>query len=197
MRIDVPQEFAAEPMKFVAATHVPEIVQAGLAFSRTTYERSTLTLREFEGARARTAEINGCRICRSWRSARDVPPMLRAYGGDGTSPLLERGPAPGEDYYESVSQWRSSAIYNERERLAIEYAEGMGLDPQGIAQNEDFWERFKGQFSDTEIVDLTYCIACWMGLGRMGHVLGLDGVCAIDNSTPAEAQTMPAEAVGG
>jgi alkylhydroperoxidase family enzyme len=186
MRIDVPDAYAANPMAFVAATHVPEIVQAGFAFSRATYESTTLTLREFEGARARTAEINGCRICRSWRSARDLPAFLQSIGGDGTTPLLNRGPAPDDAYYHAVSQWRSSPLYSVRERIAIEYAEGMGTDPQGIAQDEDFWRRFRAAFSDREIVDLSFCIACWMGLGRVGHVLSLDGICAIDTSMQSE-----------
>ena len=67
---------------------------------------------------------------------------------------------------------RTSPLYSARERIAIEYAEGMGTDPQGIAQDEDFWRRCKAAFSDREIVDLSFCIACWMGLGRIGHVLG-------------------------
>jgi alkylhydroperoxidase family enzyme len=182
MRIKIPDSYAESPMEFVAATHVPEIVQAGFAFSRATYEKTTLTLREFEGARARTAEINGCQICRSWRSARDLPAFLRGLGGDGTTALLKRGPAPDDDYYRAVSQWRSSPMYSVRERIAIEYAEGMGTDPQGIARDEDFWQRCKAVFSDKEIVDLSFCIACWMGLGRVGHVLSLDGICAVDAS---------------
>ena len=186
MRIDVPDAYAENPMAFVAVTHVPEIVQAGLASSRATYENTNLTLREFEGARARTAEINGCRVCRSWRSARDLPDFLRGLGGDGTTPLLNRGPAPDDAFYQAVSEWRSSPLYSERERIAIEYAEGMGIDPQGIAQDEDFWRRCKAAFSDREIVDLSFCIACWMGLGRIGHVLGLDVVCAVDTSMPVE-----------
>ena len=34
-------------------------------------------------------------------------------------------------------------------------------------------------FSDEEITDLTYCIAGWMGMGRVAHVLGLDSNCEI------------------
>ena len=33
--------------------------------------------------------------------------------------------------------------------------------------------------SDAEITDLTYCIACWMGMGRVAHVLGLDQNCEV------------------
>ena len=52
-------------------------------------------------------------------------------------------------------------------------------EPKAIAADEDFWERAHAVFTDAEIVDLAYCIACWMGLGRMTHVLGLDGLCSL------------------
>jgi hypothetical protein len=50
----------------------------------------------------------------------------------------------------------------------------MGENPHGIAQAEDFWVRLKAAFSDNEIVDLSYCLAAWIGLGRATHVLGMD-----------------------
>ncbi|MET0657849.1 MAG: hypothetical protein ABW110_06795 [Steroidobacteraceae bacterium] len=68
--------------------------------------------------------------------------------------------------------------------MAIRYAEGLGMDPHGIAQDEEFWRHMKAAFSDGEIVDLSYCIAAWMGLGRVTHALGMDGVCSFRN--PAE-----------
>ncbi len=37
----------------------------------------------------------------------------------------------------------------------------------------------KSAFSDDEIVDLSYCIAGWMGMGRVTHALGFDAVCAV------------------
>ena len=33
--------------------------------------------------------------------------------------------------------------------------------------------------TNAEITDLTYCTAGWMGMGRVAHVLGLDGSCDI------------------
>ena len=61
----------------------------------------------------------------------------------------------------------------------MEYAEGLGQAPQLIAKDEDFWRRARAAFSDEDMVDLSYCIACWMGLGRVAHVLGIDSVCQI------------------
>ena len=33
--------------------------------------------------------------------------------------------------------------------------------------------------TDDEIADLTYSITCWIATGRLVHVLGLDGACAV------------------
>lgn len=155
--------------------HAPEIVNAGMQFSRETYKHTRLTLREFEGARARTADINGCLLCLNWRSDRDAS----AYLGGAENVATRGGPAPDEQFYAEVCSWRTSTLYSDRERLAIEYAERLGLDPKGIASDDEFWSRAKVVFDDAEIVDLSYCIACWMGLGRVMHALGLDGACAL------------------
>lgn len=187
MRVHVPDSHAGEPRAYVGKTYAPDLTKAAGKLANAVYQHSSLSLREFEGARARTAEINGCRMCQSWRSAQDVPAYLRSAGIPVEGSIATHGPAPDEGYYLSVSDWRTSPIYSDRERLAIEYAERMGLDPQDLAADEDFWKRAKQAFSDNEIVDLSYCIAAWMGLGRVTHVLGLDDVCYI----PRVAQAVP------
>ena len=55
----------------------------------------------------------------------------------------------------------------------------MGEDPKGLSNDEKFWVEVKDVFSDAEITDLTYCIAGWMGMGRVAHVLGLDQNCEV------------------
>jgi alkylhydroperoxidase family enzyme len=177
MRIHVPESEQGNPVGFMAQAYRPGLVQAGYNFSRATYVESQLTLREFEGARIRTAAINGCLVCQAWRSARDAVDYLRAFGAEKAKTVLERGPIPEEAFYTAVAEWRSSTLFSDRERIAIEYADKLGLDPHGLASDEDFWGRFKALYSDDEIVDLSHCIACWMGLGRVAHALGLDTVC--------------------
>lgn len=172
MRIALPEAHSQEPLRYLSDSYAPEIVQAGFGFSDVTYRMSKLPMRVFEGARYRTALINGCQLCRGFRVERD-----RA-GTEGPS-VTNNGPAPDEAFYEAVHDYRNSPLISVREKLAIEYAEGVGLDPQGLAADEDFWARFKAHFSDDEIVDLGFCVAVWMGLGRVAHVMGLDSVCAI------------------
>jgi alkylhydroperoxidase family enzyme len=179
MRIHIPDEHCDNPVAHLSENYAKEIVRAGVAFSKAGYQHSRLSLREFEAARARTAEINGCLICRSFRSGRDLPSYFASFGGDNASSVAAHGPEPDEGFYEAVSQWRASSLFSARERIAIEYAERLGLDPHGLPGDDAFWERAKNAFSDEEIVDLSYCIACWMGLGRVTHALGMDGACTM------------------
>lgn len=179
MRIAIPPEDSGSAIAVLGKYYAQNIVTQALSFSKATYEWSSLSLREFEAGRARTAEINGCLVCQSFRAARDVTDFISSIGNNAEQSIVDRGPPPDEAFYTSVSQWKTATIYSERERLIIEYAEGMGTDPQRIAADEEFWGRFKARFRDEELVDLTYCIACWIGLGRAAHVLGLDGACEL------------------
>jgi alkylhydroperoxidase family enzyme len=172
MRVDLPEAHRMEPLAHLAESYAPEIVRAGNGFSATTYAMSKLSMREFEGARYRTAQINGCQLCQNYRVARD------RNVADGPS-ITHNGAPPDEAFYDAVYDYRTSPILTVREKLAVEFAEGMGLDPRGLAVNEHFWTRFRSVFSDDEVVDLAYCVAGWLGLGRVAHVLGLDDICAI------------------
>jgi alkylhydroperoxidase family enzyme len=174
MRVEIPEDQQITPLAHLAEHYSPEIVRAGMGFSATTYERSKLSLREFEGARLKTAIINGCQLCQNFRAQRDL-----GAPAPGALSVKKNGPAPDEAFYQAVYEYQTSPLLSDRERLAIEFAEGMGERPQELATNEGFWLRFKAAFSDDEIVDLSYCVACWMGLGRVAHVLGLDGICAL------------------
>lgn len=188
MRVAPPNGQDAAPLSLVGRHYAPEIAEAAMTFSRATYSHSKLSLREFEAARIMTARLNGCALCRDWRTAVDLAPYLKSLGHDGELALLSAGQAPDEDFYEDILNWRGAPHYSPRERIAIELAERMGAQPQTIAKDERFWRQAKAVFSDAELIDLGYCIACWMGLGRMTHVFGLDGACALPaDETPIQA----------
>lgn len=175
MHIDVPNDQRHDPYSFAARSMAPEIMQAGAAFAQAVYFKSRLSLREFEGARARIAEINGCLICQGFRAARDLSGLYPDAKAQAT--VADHGPAPDDEFYQSVSQWRTSPLYSKRERLAIEFAERFAEKPKVLAADEVFWSRFRGQFSDAELVDLAHGAAAWLGMGRVAHVLGFDEVC--------------------
>jgi alkylhydroperoxidase family enzyme len=176
MRVFVPESHAADPQSYVSKAYPSEVAKAGGNFSRAAYQYSTLSVREFEAARARTADINGCLWCQTWRSARDVPAYF-AKMGMNVETVANHGPAPDEAFYAAVNNWRDSNIFTPRERIALEYAEGVGVRPKEIAEDEDFWKRAHALYSDAEIIDLTYCLASWIAMGRVTHVLGFDAVC--------------------
>lgn len=183
MRIDVPVHRAHDPYGFATEALAPEIMSAGGAFSHAVYKHSRLSLREFEGARARTAQINGCVICQNFRAARDLGGM---FAGTTRGTVADNGPAPDEAFYQQVADWRTSPLYSERERLTIEFAERFGTEPQSLAEDETFWEKARAAFDDAEIADLAHSVAAWVGLGRVAHVLGFDQVCLPFTAEAAE-----------
>lgn len=154
--IDVPD--GVDPMTYVFGQASPAIGAAAGGFSGATYSASSLPLREFEAARYRIAQINDCQICLSWRSDRN---------GEGV----------GEDLYDAVANWATAPGLSDRERLAAEYAERYALDHRNL--DAEFWGRMKAAYTSDEIVELTLCMAQWLGLGRLNQVLGIDVACAI------------------
>lgn len=191
-RISIPEAYAGNPKGYVNGAFAPEIIAASLALYRSCYANESLTLREFEGARMRMAEINGCQLCASWRSgSAEAAETIASTELAGRETVLDRGPAPDEAYYAAVADWRDSPLYSERERLAIGFAEYMSLDPQGLALDDEFWSRVRAVYADAEIVDLAYCAFSWFQ-GRVTHALGLDGACdlgALNSALAGRAAT--------
>ncbi|MFB7373417.1 carboxymuconolactone decarboxylase family protein [Streptomyces sp. NPDC056222] len=156
MRIDVPD--GRHPIEYVWGDIVPEIGTAAANFSLSVYAHTTLGLREFEAARLRIAQINGCLFCLDWRTDRD-------------------GEKVEESFADAVTQWRTTDDFDDRTRLAAEYAERYALDHHGL--DEDFWTRMTAHYSQPEIVELTMSIGSWLSFGRLNRVLGLDAVCVL------------------
>ena len=177
-RVMIPDDAAGNPFGYVLGHYAPAIGTAGGSFANAVYQSSRLPLRVLEAARYRTAQINGCLVCQSMRAAKHVDQFIGASGGDVAQSIVARGgPAPDEHFYAAVEHWRDDDRFSERERLALEHSERMAEDPRGFAGDELYWARLHAVFNDDEIVDLTLCIAAWMAMGRVTHVLELDTVC--------------------
>ena len=80
-----------------------------------------------------------------------------------------------EELYVHVEEYRSWPGYTDRERLAIEFAERFVVDHTNI--DDELIARLRARFDDDEILDLTLCMAVFMGLGRLLRVLGIDESC--------------------
>jgi alkylhydroperoxidase family enzyme len=137
---------------------VPEIGGAAAMFSLKVYSDSTLGLREFEAARLRIAQINGCLFCQDWRTDRD-------------------GVTVEDTFDQSVRSWRTTDAFDDRTRLAAEYAELYATDHHSI--DDAFWKRMLAEYDQREIVELSMCLGSWLAFGRLNHVLGLDSVCVL------------------
>ena len=159
----------------------PRMAAAMEQLSAAVYQETTLSYREAEGARIRIAHINGCLMCQSYRIAEHLPAALQKMGSaEAPNTGKSRGEAPTEDFYKAVAvDWRASEVFSDRERLAIEYAERISLEPVPLPYDDAFWDRLHAHFDEGEIADLTYSITTWIATGRVVHALGLDGACAI------------------
>ncbi|MBF6352109.1 MULTISPECIES: carboxymuconolactone decarboxylase family protein [Nocardia] len=156
MRVDIPE--GKDPIGYVWGEMVPGIGPAAAQLSLAVYEHTTLGLREFEAARLRIAQINGCIFCLDWRTERD-------------------GQKVEEGFADAVTDWRAAAGLDDRTRLAAEYAERYALDHHNL--DDDFWSRITAHYSQAEIVELSMCLGSWLAFGRLNHVLGLDAVCVL------------------
>ncbi len=160
MFIEVPD--GKDPIGYVWGEMVPGIGPAAATLAMSVYEHSTLGLREFEAARLRIAQINGCLFCQDWRTERD-------------------GQKVEETFDQAVQDWRITGDFDERTRLAAEYAERYALDHHGI--DDPFWQRMRIHYTDREIVELSMCLGSWLAFGRLNRVLGLDAACVLPSHT--------------
>ncbi|MGW7410907.1 carboxymuconolactone decarboxylase family protein [Streptomyces sp. NPDC054863] len=161
MHLEIPE--GKNPIEYVWGDMVPGIGPAAANFSLAVYAHTTLGLREFEAARLRIAQINGCLFCLDWRTDRD-------------------GAKVEEGFADAVARWRTADVrdvLDDRTGLAAEYAERYALDHHGLEADEDFWARMSAHYTQAEIVELTMSLGSWLAFGRLNRVLGLDARCVL------------------
>jgi len=84
-----------------------------------------------------------------------------------------------EEKIAAVVEYRTSPLFSERERLALEFAEMMAVDHQSI--DDAFFGRLRAEFSDAEIVELGMAIGQYIGFGRLLKVLDVERpVCDLE-----------------
>jgi AhpD family alkylhydroperoxidase len=126
----------------------PKAYQA-MAAASATLAASSLGPMLIELVQTRVSQINGCAFCLDMH-ARD----LRRHGESWQR-------------LNSLSTWRETGLYSQRERAALNWAETMTrLADHSVDRDADF-EALKGQFSDKEIVELTWTIATINTWNRM------------------------------
>jgi alkylhydroperoxidase family enzyme len=146
----------------------PEIWAGNRAYSRAVYSHSQLPAREFEAARLRIAQINGCARCLDLRLVRDLPGRA-----DRSEPIPD-------SFYDAVEHWREAPeAFSEREWLAIEFADRFATDHVALSEDDAFWRRMSASFADSELVDLGLSAGAFLAGGRFHHVFGTDAVCPV------------------
>jgi len=138
----------------------PEMGRAVNRLVDAAYNKSILPVRVREAARMRIAQLNDCPVCLAFRAAS----------------VKEQGVT--EDFYRHVGDHDTVDAFSRQEQLAIEYAERFALDHLGI--DDAFFARLAECFTDAEILDLTICLAAFLGLGRMLRSLGIDETSLLD-----------------
>jgi alkylhydroperoxidase family enzyme len=82
-----------------------------------------------------------------------------------------------ETFYAHVGS-HDDATFSLRERLAVHYAERFAIDHMSI--DDAFIAELRAAFTDAEIMDLTVCLAHFLGQGRLLRVLGIDQTGQLD-----------------
>jgi len=111
-----------------------------------------------ELVQTRVSQLNGCAFCVDMH-ARD---------------LRKRGET--WQRINSLSTWRETGLYSQRERAALNWAETMTRLVEHHGSRDADFEELKSQFSDQEIVELSWTIAqinAWnrMSIGMRNPVL--------------------------
>jgi AhpD family alkylhydroperoxidase len=130
-------------------TMIPRLTAAPNTLAPRTYEAmlelesriaaSGLEKTLLELVKTRVSQINGCAYC------------LHMHTGDA------RRAGESEARLYLLSAWRESALYSERERAALAWAEALTLVSQTHAPDEDY-ALVEAQFSEEERVNLTFAI---------------------------------------
>lgn len=126
----------------------PKAYQA-MAGVGATLATSTLGMPLVELIQTRVSQINGCAFCLDMH-ARD----LRKYGE-----TWQR--------INSLSTWREVGFYSERERAALAWAETLTRLSGEHGSHDSAFETLKTQFSEQEIVELTWAVANINAWNRM------------------------------
>lgn len=72
----------------------------------------------------------------------------------------------------SVAAWRSSDLFDERERAALELAEAMTYTPADVT--DETYDAVRRHFSDAELVELVASIAMENYRARFNRAFGIE-----------------------
>ena len=118
----------------------PKSYQAMVAVSAS-IDHSSLGSVLIELVQTRVSQINGCAFCLDMH-VRDL-----------------RKAGEGWQRINSLPTWRETGLYSPRERVALNWAESLTKLADNHGSRDADFDALKGQFSDQEIVELTWAVA--------------------------------------
>jgi alkylhydroperoxidase family enzyme len=143
----------------------PDLGGPSMDLREAVYGKNHLPIRVHEAVRYLIANVNQCPIC------------LAARSGEGTRQGLT------EAFYEAVVDYKTSDVFDQRERLALEYADRFCNDHLSIT--DELFEQLRAHFTDEELLDLCVTVSRHLGYGRMTQVLKLDVACVLEAAAQA------------
>jgi len=119
----------------------------------------------------RVSQINGCRFCIDINSA-----VLAKRTGSMNK-------------VEALEQWQESELFDNKERLVLEYAEAVTYTGRRV--DDDLSQRLHGCFNEDEIVELTGLIAFQNLSSKFNSALDLpaQGFCRLPRNTDHNAES--------
>jgi AhpD family alkylhydroperoxidase len=117
----------------------PKAFQSALAL-QAQIESTSLDHKLLYLVKMRASQINGCAYC------------IDMHGKDA------RAAGETEQRLYGLNAWRETPYYSDRERAALEWTEALTLLASTHAP-DDVYEKVRTQFSESEIVDLTFAVA--------------------------------------
>ena len=119
----------------------------------------------------RVSQLNDCPFCVDINSAT----------------LLKRGASP--EKVEALAGWRESALFDERERCVLDYAEAMTRSDRRV--DDSMIERLRRHFDDDGIVELTALIAFQNMSSKFNSALAVpaQGFCRLPGAAKSARPT--------
>ncbi|MFV0277484.1 MAG: carboxymuconolactone decarboxylase family protein [Parahaliea sp.] len=143
-----------------AVAHRPDIVEAFSTFYSKLQMEGLLSRKLVELVRLSIAQINQCANCLQSRYQDSIDEGLT------------------EELVAALPRAESSALFSEREKAAIAFAQKMATNHFDVGDGD--FVRLHESFSEKEIVELCFDVAQFIGIGRIFAVLdATNTVCAI------------------
>jgi AhpD family alkylhydroperoxidase len=146
-RVERDKAEGRNPALNAVMAHHPDFFERYFSFFFPAHEQGVLETRIKEIARLEIARLNGCQAC------------LNARYATATQQGLDEARIAQLDLPEA------ERAFDERERLAVEFADRLAYDHQRIDQS--FVDQLSAVFSPAEILELGMMIGQYIGFGRL------------------------------